>query len=134
MKRIAIALGIVVGLAAAFGLLQLGISESGEVIVLTTTDAEGETATTRLWIVEHDGDVWLRSGQGDASGWYARILEQPRVEVERAGETASYLAQPTPDALDTINPLLREKYGWADEAIDAMFGVGDAIPVRLMPR
>ena len=36
-------------------------SETGEVVVLTTVEqASGDTATTRLWVVEHDNTLWLR--------------------------------------------------------------------------
>ena len=45
------------------------------VVVLTTVEqASGDAATTRLWVVEHDGTLWLR---GDAqSGWTQRALSQ----------------------------------------------------------
>ncbi len=40
-------------------------SESGEVVVLTTADG----ATTRLWVVDHDGSAWLRSGAPGRPGF-----------------------------------------------------------------
>ena len=133
MKRIAIGLGVVVTLVALVGLSQLLASESGEVVVLTTTQADGSAVQTRLWIVEHDGDVWLRIGQ-PGSGWHLRIQSEPDVDVERGGSSVAYRAEPVPDARGAINGLMREKYGWADWYIDALFDLGDAVPIRLVPR
>ena len=132
MKRIAIALGIVVSLVAALGISQLVASESGEVVVLTTKDAAGNKVQTRVWIVEHDGGVWLRSGQ-PGSGWHQRIESNPEVDVERGEVSVAYRAEPTPDLRDAINGLMRTKYGWADWYIDALFGVSDAVPIQLVP-
>ena len=106
-------------------------SESGEVIELTTT-GDGSSATTRLWIVDHDGSAWLRSGSPD-SQWYARIIADPHVSVSRGGEQFNAVAIPEPGAVETINALMREKYGFADQVIDTVFGRTDAIPIRLIP-
>ena len=60
MRRIGIALAAVATLLALFYVSQMVASESGEVVILTTKDAAGRPVETRLWIAEHDGDVWLR--------------------------------------------------------------------------
>ena len=133
MKRVAIALGIVVALVAAMGVGQLLASESGEVVLLTTKDTAREPVQTRVWIVEYDGGVWLRSGQ-PGSAWHQRLENDPEVEVERGGVTIAYQAEPRPDARDAINGLMRKKYAWADWYIDALFDVSDAVPIQLVPR
>ncbi len=133
MRRIGIALAAVATLLALFYVSQMVASESGEVVILTTKDAAGRPVETRLWIAEHDGDVWLRAGQL-GSGWHARIEMDPDVEVERGGLAAAYLAEPSPASRAAINALMREKYGWADRYIDAVFDVSDALPIRLVPR
>lgn len=129
-------LGWTIGLvlAAAFAVfgLQMVASETGEVVVLHTT-ADGAQQTTRLWVVELDGDLWLRSGGGD-SGWYARLVAEPRVGLEREGRLASYTAEPEPSRRDAINAAMREKYGWRDRVIELLVGGRDAaVPVRLRP-
>ena len=133
MKRIAIAMGLVLLLGLGLGLSQLAASESGEVVTLTTVSDTGETVRTRLWVVDHDGRQWLRSGQPD-SGWHTRLTANSAVAVERRGESAEYRAVPVPDARTDINRLMRAKYGWADAYIDFLFDVGDALPIRLDPR
>ncbi len=132
MKKLGIIVAAVLGLFLLLGLSQMAASESGEVITLTTRAANEEATQTRLWIVEHDGAQWLRAGQAE-SGWALRIAEDANVTVERAGQSAAYVATATPEKRATINGLLREKYGWADAYIDALFDVSDAVPYRLEP-
>ena len=58
------------GLGAFFALIvvylafMFGVSERGEVVELITQDANGEQFTTRLWIADHDGAMWLRANSG----------------------------------------------------------------------
>ncbi len=122
-----------VGLVAFLGLSTLGASESGEVVVVRTADAEGNDYETRLWVADYDGDAWIRAGD-PASAWLANIARQPAIEVTRDGQTRSYTAVPTREATPAINDLLREKYGLADRWIDLLLGRDDAVAVRLVPR
>ena len=64
--------GAVVGVVVLYLVLVFGASESGEVVQLVTEDAQGEAVTTRLWVADTDGDMWLRAGDG-TSGWYQRL-------------------------------------------------------------
>lgn len=124
-------LGALLGLFLVVFLLQLVASESGEVVVLTTTDESGEAHETRLWVVDHEGDTWLRSG-GEIQGWYQRLVARPDVQVERGGTQTAYRAELVPEARDAINAQMNAKYGWADEVIGLIFGRGGRIPVRLV--
>ena len=133
-KRILLwVVGVVVGLALAAFALQFIASESGEVVVLETRDGDG-VAHTRLWVVEEDGQLWLRSG-GDGSRWYQRLVAEPQVTLERAGVSQSYRAHPEADRIDRINDLMAAKYGWRDTVIGWFMGDRSAdVPVRLAPR
>ena len=73
MRLIAKLLGSVFALLLFVALLQGVASETGEVVVLTSVDqATSAPTTTRLWVVDHYGAMWLR---GDAaSGWTQRVL------------------------------------------------------------
>lgn len=108
-------------------------SESGEVVVLKTTDPTGAARETRVWVVEDGSHVWLRSGS-DAAGWYQQLAARPDVEVQRGDQTLRVRAVPEVGARARINGLMREKYGWADAYIGMLFGRDDAIPIRLDPR
>jgi len=110
---------------------QIIASETGEVVVVTTTAADGSTHDTRLWVVDHDDSAWLRAG-GDASGWYQQMLADPDIEMIRNDVRAAYAIQPDATQRDLINTLMRDKYAWRDTYISFMFSRDDAVPIRLV--
>jgi len=126
-------LGGLLALLLFVGVAQFVASESGEVVVLTTTDAAGTSHQTRVWVVDHAGTTWLRAG-AEMQAWYGRLLQHPEVEVERGEDRERYTAVPQPGDRKLINDLMRDKYGWADQLIGALFGRDDAIPILLNPR
>lgn len=137
MRKIGIAIGAVVGLFALLGIAQLLASESGEVLVLETLDAEGQPHETRIWVVDDAGAAWVR-GDPD-SGWVGRLIETPEIRAERDGLQAPFVAVPDrdPAARDRVNALMSEKYGFADRFIAVTLGDADragALPIRLDPR
>ncbi len=124
---------IVVVLLAALVAIAAGsmlASESGEVVVLRTTDAAGVPHETRLWVVDEAGHPWLRAGN-EGSGWFAQLRERPDVTVIRKGQTLRARAVPEVAARERINERMREEYGWADAYIGFFFGRDDAVPIRL---
>jgi len=133
MKIVAWLLGGILALALAVFVVQGVASETGEVVVLHTLDASGAEKTTRIWVVDHAGQQWLRSGSTE-SGWYQRLTAEPHVRVERDGATGDYIAAPTPEERQAINAAMRAKYGWRDTLISWMVGGRDsAIPINLQP-
>lgn len=131
MKTLAWLVGAVLALVLVVGLAQLVASETGEVVVLTTHDADGEH-DTRLWVVDLDDHAWLRGGPG--SGWYGRLSRDPAVRLSRGGEERDYVAQPVAGMAGTINALMAEKYGWRDRVVSLTAGDrSDAVVVRLVP-
>ncbi|MEN8183859.1 MAG: hypothetical protein ABFS46_15125 [Myxococcota bacterium] len=136
MKKVGIAIGAVVGLFVLLLLGQLVASESGEVLVLETLDAEGQPHETRIWVVDDAGAIWVRGGSD--AGWVGRLLVTPEIRAERAGHQAAFRAVPDrdPAARDRVNALMREKYGFADLFIAVSLGDADregALPIRLDP-
>lgn len=126
-------------LAGIFALLLLcavalyAASESGEIVVLETRDAAtGGVRQTRLWVVDHEGSLWLRAGD-PTSSWFRRLESQPDVTVTRGSEAFAMRAVPTPEARDTINDLMHQKYGWADSLICFFMPREKKVPVRLLP-
>jgi hypothetical protein len=120
----------------ALALFYVVLAESGEVVVLETKDAGGEVHATRLWVVDHAGAAWLRTGDPTAP-WLARLRANPEVNVTRGGERRAYRATPVEDATtrEEINALVLTKYGWRESVLRA-FGMGPAgtTPIRLDPR
>ncbi len=124
-------LGLIVVVVAVFG-MQIIASESGEVVVVRTTDAQGASHETRLWVVDTEAGQWLRSGGGDA-GWAKRMLEHPQIVMSRDGVASTYIAEPDESAARMVNQLMREKYGWADQFIALMIERDVSLPFRLVP-
>lgn len=116
-----------------FVVLNLAAAEAtGEVVVLTTTNEQGNPEETRLWIVDNDGEAWLRAG-GERSAWYRRILQDNSVTLMRHGSLSNYTAVPVPAATDTISRLMREKYTWGDTLASKIVDRSVSIAVRLEP-
>jgi hypothetical protein len=133
MRKLGIALAVLVGvLLLVFG-VEMIAAESGEVVVVRTRDASGAVHETRLWVVDDEGAAWLRSGSPEA-GWFQRLSAEPEIEVVRHDATLPMRAVPVPQARPRINELMLEKYGWADRYIGMLFGRDDSVPVRLDPR
>jgi len=132
MKTILKVLVTLVAVMLVWFLAQMVASETGEVVVLTTTDDSGETAQPRLWVFDHEGKQYLRSGDS-GSGWYNRLLANPVVSVTRNDVSNKYTAVPSPELRELGNQLLRKKYGWRDAYIEMVFGRDTAIPIRLDP-
>jgi hypothetical protein len=118
-----------------FGLIMMA-SETGEVVVLESQNEQGELQSTRLWVVEHDGSMWLRAGD-DQSGWYQRLMTNVQagqaVYVTRDGERFSPSIVSDPSQAAAVNALMDEKYGLSNDAISFLMGEyrQDAVAVRL---
>ncbi len=121
---------VLLALAALPFVLMFVASESGEVVVLSSLDADGKPQETRLWVVDLNGYQYLRAGD-PASAWYARIRDNGRVGLQRGDTRAAYDAIAEPGLRDAVNALVREKYGIADQYISALLGRDDATPIRL---
>ena len=115
MRRLALIVGGLVLFVALFFASFIVVGETGEVVVLHSSDDAGEVHETRLWVVDSGGAFWLRSGSS-ARGWAERVAKRPAVEVERSGQRRHYAASavPTAEARELIDRLMREKYGLAD--------------------
>ncbi len=133
MKIVLKVLATLIVLFVAVMVLQLIASESGEVVVVQTQGSDGSAQETRLWVVDHDGSMWLRSGS-PAAGWYQRISSAEQIVVERAGVSQTMTATPMVEMRSVINESMAAKYGWADQLIGILFGRDGAIAIRLEPR
>jgi len=125
----------VVALAVIFVAVTFGASEfGGEIVTLETSDAEGGTAETRLWVIDHGGAVWLRAGV-PTSGWLIRIEQNDAVRVTRANQARRYRAVPVydPAVRDAVHRGMLRKYGWAEQLIATVRDGSQSVPVRLDP-
>jgi hypothetical protein len=131
MKILAWILGAFIGVVLLFMIVQTLASERVEVVQLHTTDDAGETVTTRLWIMDHDGYQYLRVGAA-GSGWYSRIQSNDQVQVTRGETTRIYTVKARPDKSQIINSLMQDKYTWGDTFFATLFGGREgSIPLEL---
>jgi hypothetical protein len=124
---------VVLGLALFFGAIFLAGDLGGEVVVLMTTAGDdGGRRETKLWIVEDNGQLWLRAGQPD-SEWLERLRARPHVTLVRNGAPRDYRAVAIPKQRERINRLMAERYGWADSLIGLVRDESETVPIRLDP-
>ena len=130
------------GLGAFFALIvvylafMFGVSERGEVVELITQDANGEQFTTRLWIADLDGAMWLRANSG--SGWYQRLVQhdaQRPATLLRGDATYSITSTSYPEMVKTLDTLMASKYGLGGTIVDALGGsaLATGIAVKVLP-
>lgn len=134
MRALIMAMGVLLALPVVFYGAVIVASESGEVVVLHTEDAAGETHRTRLWVVEHAGAEWLRAGDPE-SAWLARLEARPEVRVERNGAVTRHKAIPVREdgVRAAVNAGIEAKYGFADRLISVMIDRSESVPVKLAP-
>ena len=122
-----------------FALLVVGIVGAalwmgeGEVVTLTTVDAEGHRFETELWIADYAGHLYVRGAPDRA--WVTRLQRQPLVELEGAGRSGSYRARTVRDAAVTaaVEAAMLEKYGAAERVAEAVFEPREFLAIRLDP-
>lgn len=130
------------GLGAFFALIvvylafMFGVSERGEVVELITQDANGEQFTTRLWIADLDGAMWLRADSG--SGWYQPLVQhdaQRPATLLRGDATYSITSTSYPEMVKTLDTLMASKYGLGGTIVDALGGsaLATGIAVKVLP-
>lgn len=130
------------GLGAFFALIvvylafMFCVSERGEVVELITQDANGEQFTTRLWIADLDGAMWLRSDAGSA--WYQPLVQhdaQRSATLLRGDATYSITSTSYPEMVKTLDTLMASKYGLGDTIVDALGGsaLATGIAVKVLP-
>jgi hypothetical protein len=125
---------VLLAIAAGFYGSVLLASESGEVVTLWTRDGEGQKHATRLWVVDHAGAEWVRTGH-PGKGWYTRARANPRVDLERGDAVSARTAVPVldPDLVRAVNEVFAEKYGAADWIVALSGDASKRVPVRLDP-
>jgi hypothetical protein len=122
-----------------FALLVLGVvgvalwMDEGEVVTLTTTDADGHRFETELWITDYAGHLYVRGAPNRA--WVKRLQQQPLVELEGAGRSGSYQARTVRDAavVAAVEASMQAKYGAVELVAETVFEPREPLAIRLDP-
>lgn len=115
-----------------FGLTTLLALEGREVVVLRTTDADGNPRRTRTWIAAEDGALWVEAAN-PTRAFLDDLRRRPALVLERRGVEESCTAeiQANPDGHAHIRRLLLARYGWADRWIGVLADTSRSLAVRL---
>jgi hypothetical protein len=110
---LATALALAAAPAAAQPGPDWGVLADEDVVRIVTTDEDGGTRETKIWIVEVDGRGFVRTG---GTRWFGNIERDPNVVLKAAGLELQLRATPVEDeALRArIEEAFAAKYGWTD--------------------
>ncbi len=97
-SRLAIALGVYIGLVVAFESLLGFFQPAGQgTLVITTIAADGTQDGRVVARLESNDQLYVAANHWPRA-WYGRALDQPNVQVTLNGETGDYLAVPVTGA------------------------------------
>jgi hypothetical protein len=132
LRRLATVLAATVVGFAAVTLLAL---EGREVIQLRTVTPGGAVRSTRTWVADADGAMWVEAANVQRP-FLLDLRVHPDIELVRGGTVLPVHAVTVPglDAHRKIRSLLAEKYGWADCWIGLLADTSHSEAVRLEPR
>ncbi|WP_433256098.1 DUF2255 family protein [Streptosporangium sp. CA-135522] len=84
-------------------------------IVMRVRHADGRWSARPIWVVEIDGEAYVRSAFGTRSFWYRRVLKSADTEVEIDGAVQSARLEPVndPELVQRVSGAYRAKYGLA---------------------
>jgi hypothetical protein len=125
-------------LAAAvlgFAAVTLVALEGREVVQLHTVTPQGDVRSTRTWVADADGAMWIEAANVQRP-FLGDLRAHPDIELVRGGTVLPVRAVAVPglDAHQKIRALLAEKYGWADCWIGLLADTSHSEAVRLEPR
>ena len=129
------ALLLAVGIAVAVIVIASNSLDEGEVVTLVTKSDNGAAYDTQLWIVEWNGQLYLRVGSPNAH-WLERLRANPQVTLQRGGAALTFTALPKDDSetREAVNARMAAKYGYADRLWGYLGDRGRSVPILLEPR
>ena len=133
IRRLLIAVGIVLALGATFMLSIILVSEAGtEVVTIETEEPDGSVRRTRLWVVDDGNFAWLRAGMGPVP-WLEQATAKGTLVMTRNGDRDVYKVDVFDDPVSRkrIHAMMREKYGAKDRYIDLIRDGDRSVAVRL---
>ena len=93
-KILAIVLCVYIGIVAAFETL-IGVMQpaSDDTLVITTTDADGNSSERVLARLDSGGKLYVAANHWPRA-WYSQALENPNVIIDSKGQKSAYQAVP----------------------------------------
>ena len=104
---------------------------AAEEVDVETRSPSGDVHRTIIWIVERDGDVYVRSVRGPRGKWYREALAERELAIHVDGRRLLARAVPATDpaSVEACSEGLRAKYP-RSRSLDAML-ISDVLPTTL---
>jgi hypothetical protein len=125
-------LGLALLLAAPARAFDPALHADERVIQVVTTNPDGSSRTTKVWIVVVDDQAYIRTG---ATTWGGNVERDPDVRIlTDSGEFDLRAVFVTDEAeRDRVTQAFRDKYGWSDRLLSPFRGDHPRI-MRLVER
>ena len=96
---------------------------------------DGSTGSTPVWVVQVGDDVFVRSVNGPAGGWYRRLRADPDGEVRDAGHVHPVHAEPVSDetTIEAVTRAYASKYADSPYVQSVLNDRSAAATLRLQP-
>jgi hypothetical protein len=103
-----------------------------KVIEVLTRDEDGDLRETKVWFVEVEGEIYLRTSR---SRWLGNLRRDPNLMLRIQGREYPAQAEEIPgdEIVTKVDDATREKYGW-QEALIHIFRLRRPDILRLSPR
>jgi len=121
-------------IAVFFIMLTWWALESGGVAILESQTSDDTVRSTHVWYAEANGALWVEAGTPQ-NAWFLDVQADPEIFLYTSEGSGEYIAEIIPGdaAHQRIRSLLREKYGFRDWWIGAIFDTSQSIAVRMAP-
>ena len=122
-------------MASVLAAVTLAALEGHEVALLRTVDEHGNVRSTRVWVADEDGYVWIEAANRNRP-FLRDVHAIAKVELRRGGtlRRCQAVVVPTPEGHERIRRLLAAKYGWADRWVGRLTDTSQSVAVRLQCR
>jgi hypothetical protein len=86
--------------------------DRAKTVRIETAAPGGPVHRTTIWIVVHDGRVFIRSHRGPRARWYREAISNPNVAIHAGARRIPATAVPATDAdsIDQTSAGIRSKY------------------------
>jgi hypothetical protein len=98
--------------AMRFSPEDLAVLEATLEVGIETVSGDGHVHRTVVWVVQDDGEVFVRSVRGPAGRWYREALDRPSVGLHIDGRrlTARVVPAPDPAEVERASAAFARKY------------------------
>jgi hypothetical protein len=114
----------------------LAAIDAAEEVRIETQAPGGDVHRTIIWVMVDDGEVFVRSVNGEDGRWYREAKANPAVAIHVDGKRlpATAIAADDPDSIERVSAALEVKYANHGASLRSMLQAhNSATTLRLEP-